>query len=207
MKKKSVQWFIGLFCFSFLIMSCAGTQLDQKQVKEAYTGKPMSDILVIAITGNEHNRRLFEKRFVAHLKASGVDAIASEDALSMPADLKLKKEAILEAVRQNENDAVIITHLISKKDKESYSRGGGGAANRGFFGFYLSGASYVRDPGYSSTSSTVRLQTNLYDVKTEKLIWSGKTKTLSRNSKDPIINDVIKSVVTSLQKNKLIAPK
>jgi hypothetical protein len=51
------------------------------------------------------------------------------------------------------------------------------------------------------------LETNLYDVKTEKLIWSGKSKTWSKDSKDQIINDVIKAVVNNLKKNKLIAPK
>ena len=205
MKENPVKWFGYLFCFTFMIISCAGTKLTPNQVGDAYKGKPVSDILVIAITGNEHNRRSFEKKFVAHLKSVGVDAISSEEAIPMPADLKLKKETILNAVNQYENDAVIITHLIGKEDKDAYTRGG--STNQGFYGFYLSGYSYARDPGYSSTSTTVRLETNLYDVKTEKLIWSGKTKTLSRDSKSQIINDVIKSVITNLQKNKLIVPK
>jgi len=51
------------------------------------------------------------------------------------------------------------------------------------------------------------LETNLYDVKTEKLIWSGQSETFSRDSKDQIIKDVIKAVINDLQKNKLIAPK
>ena len=73
-----------------------------------------------------------------------------------------------------------------------------------FHGFYRSRYS---DPGYSSTTTTVRLETNLYDVKTEKLIWSGKSDTWSKNSKDKIINDVIKAVIKNLQNNKIITPK
>jgi hypothetical protein len=41
------------------------------------------------------------------LKSVGVDAISSEEAIAMPADLQLKKETILAAVKQYENDAVI----------------------------------------------------------------------------------------------------
>ena len=202
MKENPVKWFGYLFSFAFLIISCAGTELTQKQVDDAYKGKPVSDILVIAITGNEHNRRSFEKKFVAQLKSVGVDAISSEEAIPMPADLELKKETILNAVHQYENDAVIITHLLGKEEKDVYTRGG--SAHRGFYGFYHNRYS---DPGYSSTSTTVRLETNLYDVKTEKLIWSGKSKTWSKDSKDQIINDVIKAVINNLQKNKLLAPK
>lgn len=205
MKENPVRWFGYLVSFAFLIISCAGTELTQKQVDDAYKGKPVSDILVIAITGNEHNRRSFEKKFVAQLKSVGVDAISSEEAIPMPADLELKKETILNAVNQYENDAVIITHLIGKEEKDVFTRGG--SAHRGFYGFYHSRYSYAHDPGFSSTSTTVRLETNLYDVKTEELIWSGESKTWSKDSKDQIINDVIKAVINNLQKNKLIAPK
>jgi hypothetical protein len=165
----------------------------------------VSDILVIAITGNEHNRRTFEEKFVAQLKSIGVDAISSEKAIPMPADLEMKKETILTAVKQYENDAVIITHLLGKEEKDVYTRGGSG--HRGFYGFYSRRSSMARDPGYTSTSTTIRLETNLYDVKTEKLMWSAKSDTLSRDAKDQIINEVIKAVIKDLQNNKLIAPK
>jgi hypothetical protein len=47
----------------------------------------------------------------------------------------------------------------------------------------------------------------LYDVKTEKLIWSGQSKTFSKDSKDQMINDVVRVLVNDLQNNELIAPK
>ena len=70
----------------------------------------------------------------------------------MPADLEMKKETILNAVKQFENDAVIITHLIDKEEKEAFTRGG--RAHGGYYGSYHSRYtySYARDPGYSSTS-------------------------------------------------------
>ena len=198
MKKIPVKWFGYLFYFAFLIISCAGTDVTQKQVDDAYKEKPVSDILVIAITGNEHNRRSFEKKFVAYLKSVGVDAVASEESIPMPPDLDLKKETILNAVNQYENDAVIITQLIGKEARDVYNRGG--VTRMGYF-------SYSRNPGYSSTSTTVRLETNLYDAKTGKLIWSGMSKTLSKDSTDHIMNDVIKAEITKLKQNKLIVPK
>jgi hypothetical protein len=203
MKQSSVKWFGYLFFFIFLIISCAGTEteLTQNQVNEAYKGKPVSDILVIAITGNEDSRRSFERKFVARLKSAGVEAISSEEAIPMPSDLELKKETIISAVNQFENDAVIITRLIDREVKEVYTHGG--TAHGGYYSYYSRHAA----PGYSSTSKTYRLETNLYDVKTEKLIWSVQSKILSKDSKDQIINDVIRVVVDDLQNNKLITPK
>ena len=207
MRENPVKWFGYLFSFAFLIISCASTrtELTQKQVDDAYKGKPASNFFVIAITGIEHNRRSFEKKFVAQLKSVGVDAISSEEAIPMPADLKMKKETIVNAVNQYENDAVIITHLIDTEQKEVNTRVG--HPRRGYYGFYLSRHSYAYDPGYSSSRKTLRLETNLYDVKTEKLIWSGQSKTFSKDSKDQMINDVIRVLVNDLQNNKLITPK
>ena len=187
-----------LFSFIFLMVSCAGTDLTETQVDNAYKGKPVSDILIIAVTGNEHNRRSYERKFVANLKSVGVEAVASEKSISMPGDLKIKKETILSAVDQYKNDAVIITQLVGKETKDVYQRGG--VTRYGYFG-------YTRNPGYSSTTKKVRLETNLYDAKTGELIWSGISKTLSKDSTDRIMNDVIKTVIANLKKNKLIAPK
>ncbi|MEE8553500.1 MAG: hypothetical protein V3S72_09385 [Desulfobacterales bacterium] len=205
MKQSSVKWFGCLFSFVFLIISCSGTEITHKQVNETYKGKPVSNILVIAITGNEDSRRSFERKFVAHLESIGVEAISSEDVIPMPPNLEMKKETIKNAVNQFENDAVIITHLIDKEEKGAHTRGGHGQS--GYFGFYHMWHSYAHDPGYSSTRKTLRLETNLYDVKTEELIWSGQSKTWSKDSKYQIINDVVKVVINDLQNNKLISPK
>jgi hypothetical protein len=201
MEKNNVSRFCLLFFFVLLISSCAGTtetELSQTQVDDSYKGQPVSNILVIAITGNEHNRRSYENKFVARLKSVGVAAVASEAAIAMPPDLKLQKETILNAVSQYGNDAVIITQLTGRDKKDVYTRGGGG--HRGFF-------RYRANTGYSSTTTTVRLETNLYDAKTGELIWSGQSNTLSKESTDQIINDVIKAVINNWQKNKIIVPK
>lgn len=186
------------FLLAVFFISCAGTELKQEQVDESYKGEPLSNILVIAVTGNEHNRSLFEKKFVIHLKSAGVSAIASQESIKMPPDLNLEKDTILNAVNQYKNDAVIITQLISKEKEHDYTRSMRG--HRTYFG-------YSTDPGYSSTTTTALLETNLYDAKTGKIIWSGKSKTLSRDPTDQVMDDVIRTVVNSMKENKLIATK
>ena len=197
MKKKFANYIGYLITLMILLTSCAGTD-TQTQVEVDSKAKPVSNILVLAITGNEHNRRSYEKKFVAQLKSIGVDAVSSEESIPMPPNLDVKKETILNAVNQNENDAVIITQLIGKESKDVYTRGT--TARRGWF-------RYSRDHVYAGESTTVRLETNLYDAKTGKLIWSATSNTWSQETTDQIINDVIKAAINNLQKNKLIAPK
>ena len=203
MKKTFIKWFC--FIFIFFIISCSGTKLTQTQVNKKLTGKPVSDILVIGIADKEKNRLSFENQFIAHFKEVGVEAVSSADVIPMPPDLKLEKKDILNAVKKFQNDAVIITHVKSIEDKEIRTREA--RSRTSFYSYYGFVYGYANQPGYSSTKKIVRLETNLYDVKTEQLIWSGVSKTWNKESKKEIINDVIKVIIDDLQKNKIISIK
>ena len=208
MKQVAIKWFIYSVFLVFLLNACAGgTKRTSTWVDEAHRGKPVSDILVIGITYKEKEavRRSFEDRFVAQLKAAGVEAISSGDAISIPADLMLEKGEILKAVNKFNNDAVIITHVVGKEKKEVYTPGA--RSYGGYYGYYGQAFGYAHSPGYSSTNTSYRLATNLYDVKTEKLIWSGKSETLNPDSTKQLIDDVIKLVIQDLQKNNLLPQK
>jgi hypothetical protein len=184
-------------CAVILVMvSCEKTRVSGTRVSETYTGKPVSNILVIAVTGNEHNRRLFENTFVRKLQSVGVAAVASEKILEMPPDLRIQKEAILAAVGQHNNDAVIITQLVSGETKEVNTRD-----SRDFRGFfYYSPSAAV----YSETTTALRLKTNLYDVNTQDRIWSYISDTWSQEPTQKIMSEIINSVIENMQSDKLI---
>ena len=205
MRKSAVKWFVCVVFSGVLIIACGGTKLNTTQVDEARRGKPVSNILVIAITYEKELRHSFEDKFVAQLKTAGIKAISSADVIPISEKQQLEKDAILKAVNKLENDAVIITHMVGVEEKEIITRHP--SVGRGFYGHYLWAYGNTYQPGYSSTRVTVRLATNLYDVKTEKLIWSGKSETLRPDSVNQIIDDVIKVVIQDLQKNKLLPPK
>ena len=207
MMQRTIQWLVYTILSGVLVIACAGTKLTHTQVDESRQGKPVSSILVIGVTYKEKEkvRRSFEDRFVAQLRAAGVEAISSGDAISIPTDLMLEKDEILKAVNKFNNDAVIITHVIGKEEKEFYTPPA--RSYRSYYGYYGRAYGYTHSPGYSSTNTFYRLATNLYDVKTEKLIWSGKSETLNPDSVKQMIDDVIKVVIKDLQKNNLIPQK
>jgi ABC-type branched-subunit amino acid transport system substrate-binding protein len=174
-------------------------------VDEDRRGKPVSDILVIGLTDDKTARQAFEDRFVSRLKRAGVEAIASTDAIQIPPDKELPKETILKAVNKYGNDAVIITHLIGVGEKEVTIPKG--KAYQDFFGDYSNAYSSAQQRAGQRTFAKVRLETNLYDVKTEKPLWSGQSQTWNPLSQKNTINEVIQVVIADLQKNKLLPAK
>jgi hypothetical protein len=191
---------VASMCF---VLSCSGTDLTRRQIDETFTGKPLSRILVIVVADKEALRRSFEDKFVAEFAAAGVAAVSSAAAIDMPPDLKLEKDTLLKTVDAYQNDGVLITHLVDLRYKDMTVRD---APAHGYYSYYGYLHSYVHDPAYSSTRADVRLETNLYDVKTEQRIWSGQSDTWNAASSRQVIDGVIKVVVADLRKNNLIAP-
>lgn len=206
MRVTTIKWFIYAVFSSCLLIACAGTKLTDSWMDETLRVSNVSNVLVIGLTfeGNEEVRRSFENSFVRHLKAAGIEAISSMDTIPSPSDMKLKKEEILKTVDKFNNDAVIITHLIGKDVKDTYTPSGP-IYSRSDYPHYYGWA--FNNRGYSRSSETVRLATNLFDVKTENLIWSGQSKTMNPDSNRQLFDDVIKAVVKELQKNNLIPQK
>jgi hypothetical protein len=187
-------------CASFLFFSCTPTKIANTWKDDGYRGAPFSDFFVIGVAKQEN-------KFVEKLQAAGVQAVASSSV--MPLDQKIEKEAILAAIEKLEIDAVLVTRLVSLKEKEirspSTSEDGSRDDYQGrYYGDYSSAYGYTRQPEQYTTSVRVGLETKLYDAETEKLIWSATSKTANPKSKIKLFDSVIEALVRDLKRNKLL---
>ena len=81
-------------------------------------------------------------------------------------------------------DAVLVTRLI-KVDENIHRTPGQTYVvpqvyYNHFYGYYRRVYREVHTPGYITKEVVVHLETNLYDVKTEVLVWATLSKTLDR---------------------------
>jgi hypothetical protein len=126
----------------------------------------------------------------------------------LPIDVgtKLEKEAIIEVVDKYENDTVLITHLVGMEESEVFSR------DRpryfyNYYGFYNYGLAYVTWPTIYGEKVTFSLETGLYDVKTESLIWAGESQIKNPKTTGEAIGQVVNLVMKELEKNQLLPKK
>lgn len=205
MRRSALSLIVAVFVLG-LLNGCASTKLIETWVDKSFKGKTVSNILVIGIADEDANRRLFESTFVQQLKAVGVAAVSSADVIPIPANKKLEKETILQVVNKFKNDAVLVTHVAGIGRRTSYNPAVV-SYGVGYYGYYRYVYGHVIRPSSVSSHTKLYLETNLYDVESEKLMWSGQSQSRDLDFLKQVIDDVIKVVVKDIQKNKLLPKK
>jgi hypothetical protein len=196
---------IAAFTCLFLI-SCSSTKLTSTWTDPKYRGSQYSHLLVIGVAEQEDIRRSFEEKFVERLEAGGIKAVESSSV--MLKDQKIDKETILAVVEKTGVDGVLLTYLLAVKEKEVASPGPTYSRADDYHGGTIpdlsSAYDYRSGPQYYTTRVKVRLETNLYDAKTEQKVWSARSRTLNPKSDTALMDSVIDSLVKDLKKNKLL---
>jgi hypothetical protein len=180
-------------------LSCATkTELSGIWKSESPTTHPMNQILVIGIAANDANRRIFEDSFGEALGEQGVTAAPSYRML--PDTERLSKDSIQQAIRGRGIQGVLVTRLVQVDEREKYvpptTYVRPGYYGRGLYGYYGRSYEVVHQPGYTVSTTIVRLETHLYDASSAELVWAAHSDTFNPKS----IDDGVQSVAKKLSK-------
>ena len=119
--------------------------------------------------------------------------------------------SIKDAVRKTSADLVAVTRLLAVDKEQEYVPGSTYYAPApGYYGYsnyYMSSYAVVSTPGYIQENTIVKLETNFYDIKTEKLVWSGLTHTVNPQSAQEVATSVAGTIVDDLVQKKIIREK
>ena len=103
--------------------------------------------------------------------------------------------------------------LIKQQEETKYIPGNTAYAPMGRYGHYGSFGGYygyygsrMYDPGYYTQDEVFFIETNLYDVESEKLVWSVQSKTYNPSGIQQFSEDFTRSITRQLIKSKIIVP-
>jgi hypothetical protein len=203
MRKMKIALLVAVL--SGFLIACTGShfRMTPTHMEKTAAGKPIRDALIIVVVDDQEIRKIFENYFKKRLMAKGVEAITSTDALPGQKGTKLKKNALVEVIDRYGNDSVLITHLVGFDEAEVFSRDAP-QVYRGYYGFYNYAWGYVHWPTVYGEKVQITLETRLYDVKTESLIWSGESALTNPETPGKAIGQVVDAVMKALEKNGLL---
>ena len=197
-------------CFVFLLVtltaSCAPIKNLDVWKDEAYTQSPQK-VLVIARAQEKSVREQFENVLANQLSDLGVEVIRSYKVLP---DLKAKpdRETVVAKVRELGVDSVLVARSISKKEITNHQYGGvvlGGSAVYTGGSWYGYSYGYTYDKQYDTDYFTI--STKLYDVSTEKPVWSYIAQVKVDGAPQGTVNVFVPAIVEQLEGSEIVNTK
>jgi len=187
------------------LSACATTYLVSTWKSEKAT-TPLKKVLVIGISDNTANRRLFEDIFVQQLEKVGVAARASY--LDLPDSKAISREVVEKLVKDSDFDSVLVTHYEGTNEEMVYRPATNyayGYNDMGYWGYYRNVYSTVYTPGYYVNYKYVYLQTNIYSTKDGEVLWSARSETTNPNNIARSFTELSEAIIKSLKSTNLIS--
>jgi len=203
----------GLLLAAFLVMAgCAPTQVQQVWTDETYAGGRLNSVFIVVLVSDSTTKRMFETEFARYFKYRGIKVI--ESFMEIEAATFREKDArdsVLAKIREKGSDAVLITRVVDHRTIENvipgmtitagYGYGMGGASVGAVYSF--SGPSAPTTQSYSHEETFLGLVTSVFDMRTEKILWSIQTETRITGTAQEEIKPYVAIVADKLFKAKL----
>lgn len=203
----------SLALLTILATACSGTTVKNSWVKPGYSNK-IENVYLIGIAKEEDYRRIFEETFKRKLSGQGIQAVASHN--DLPRDQENNREDIIKAMVSNGCDSVLLTKLVRKRTEA-------GTKGQGIQVVKTTPAALYYDPWYNSWgayynqsysvvniqpttpgSTTLIVESVLYDLKTEERIWAAQLETVEGFDPVKMIRDYVEAVARNLKRKGLI---
>ncbi len=194
-----------------LVVSCtSSTSLVRSWHDDSYKSGSLRKPLVVAVASQPMIRLKIEDELVRGLRGIGIDAVASHSSF---AERDLTVDVLREKLPSSDRDSVMVTHLVDVKletvvvpeQTETY---GSPAVDYPRYAdnwpaYYSHSYSVVTSPSYAYQTKKYVLETTLYDVKTEKRVWSAVTRSNEPESLDEAVETFANVIVKDVQKTRM----
>lgn len=202
MKNLNVITFVSLF---ILLTSCASTTIVEswKEPNKEVNIDKLKKVLVVAMFKTETNNRMAEDQMVKLLKNKGIQ---SYNYLTKNFD-KTKVEIIQNKIKNDGFDGAVTMRLIDVDKEIVYQLNGVNPFPNNYRDFsnyyYDSSKLYNNTDNYVTTKKYI-IETNVYSIIENKIIWSALTETTDPKGVDKMSKEVAAVVYKQMIKEGLI---
>jgi len=172
-------------------------------------------ILVLGISENQSSRAVVEQTVVDELVLEGFTAVTASQNFTPQELTAMKDDHDLAKKRLEEIgvDGILIMSVLDVREETYYVPGTTSyypTASYPYYGGYYGywGRTYttVSSPGYYEQTVSIFLESNLYDLESDVLVWSAQSKTQDPSSVQALADNFARVLVDELIKDKVIKP-
>ncbi len=185
------------------LSGCSTTKLTDSWQAPGFQRKSMDSVLVVAMTANSTHRILFEEGFRKALLNRGIQATASHTAIG---DAMPNRDAVTAYVQKHGIDFVVVsdyagttvTKWAVPESVRTYYTGPYYPTYSGYWSGYGNTITMTRQ-SYVDEKKTTMLSTSIFEVKSENLVWVGRSKSFNVDSIANDANDLANQIVREIK--------
>jgi hypothetical protein len=202
-----------VFALALGLSACASTTFNStwKNPEVASVNFQGQKVAAVVISPHESTRLGAEGELARELKRRGVDAIPAYN-LIPPNETREKDRA--KVLFQQAGIAGAVVMRAVGTEKELSTSGGAGYWAAPYYSSFWAGGGYwgygwgaVYSPTYLRTDTIVNVETLVYDLKADKLVWAGKSQTTNPERVDALIKELVGAAAAEMKKQGLIRPR
>jgi len=196
---------IPLVFIAIAIVSCGPSTKIVKTWREpgaSVTPNANNKTLVIAMVKDETSRRVIEDQLVDQfLKRLNEKAVVSYTILSTDLLKEANEATLKEKLTGGQFTHVLLMRLGDVEKETSYTPGTTTAFYGGYGRYYGYGASWYSTPGYYTTDKNYFVETTVYSINPDKLLWTSTTKTVNPKNIEKAVNEIADVVSEKMRKD------
>ncbi len=227
-KEKHMKKLIIVILAGMMLAGCSpSTELMVTWKTGEYAPKQYKNIGILAVLKSNEARVDVETSIRDALQARGIKGTDTwtiwqfannpEIMKKMGMEGEKLKEVIKQKVAEQQMDALLIVSLFDSFKEERYVPGKSTSVGVGFspgmypaygypyYGYVGYSFNTMSTPGYYTDASTYFVESNLYDIASEKLIWTGQTRTKMESSLEVEAAKLGRVLVNGMIKDKVLA--
>lgn len=168
--------------------------------KLSITGRKVA---AVVMTPNTGARRTAEEALARELTRLGAQGVAAYTFLS---DAETNdQEAARRRVKEAGIEGAVVMRVVSQDRSVTYSPGTwAGGYYPSFWGYWGYGWGAVYSPGYIRTDTVVNVETLVYRVQDDTLVWAGVSGTTNPDKVDSFVREIVDEAVREMKKAGLL---
>ncbi|HEV8017207.1 MAG TPA: hypothetical protein VGP32_01455 [Steroidobacteraceae bacterium] len=162
-------------------------------------------VAAVFVSPNESRRRSAEDTLAADITARGARGIAAYTVL--PDERSYSGDKALAALKQAGANGAVIMRVVGRDQRITYTPGyAAPGPYRGFGPYWGYGWGTVYEPGYLQSDTLVSVETLVYSLANDKLLWASTSRTTNPQDLDRLVNEVADVTAKEMVKQGVLAP-
>ena len=162
-------------------------------------------IAAVFVSPDVSLRRAVEDVLAADLTTRGARGIAAYTLL--PNERRADADAAREQLKQAGVDGVVVMRVVGKDQRITYTPAYAFPAYYGGFGpYWRYGWGAVYEPGYLQSDTIVSVETLVYSLQRDKLLWASTSRTTNPRDLRSLVSEVAHATAKEMVRQGLLLP-